>query len=225
MIPKIIHCFWAGGPKTDLARKCLASWRKYAPDWEIREWGLSDISNAANMPNFCREAIRRKKWAFVADWARFASLQHEGGLYFDFDVELVKPIGDLPGGEWVAGEWTPGGDVIGNPGSGIALEKGSPIARAMLDYYATAEFNDKVTVCSILSGLDAARELRVLDPEVMSPIDNEGRMHLTNRTVGIHWYAMSWASPGRKAIQWMSWHGMQPLINFLLRIKRAFVRR
>lgn len=232
MIPKIIHCFWAQGPKTKLAEKCLASWRKYAPDWEIVEWNLENLGvgdscscTKDEIPSFVRKAVKARKWAFVADWARFAALQHEGGLYFDFDVELVKSIGDLPGGEWVAGEWTPGGDVIGNPGSGIALEKGSPIARAMLDYYATAEFNDKVTVCSILSGLDAARELRVLDPEVMSPIDNEGRMHLTNRTVGIHWYAMSWASPGRKAIQWMSWHGMQPLINFLLRIKRAFVRR
>ena len=57
VIPKIIHCFWTGGPKTKLAEKCLASWRKFAPDWEIREWGLSDFSD---LPDFCKEAVRRE---------------------------------------------------------------------------------------------------------------------------------------------------------------------
>ena len=221
MIPKTIHCFWAQGPKTKLAEKCLASWLKFAPGWEIREWNLSNISNVSNIPNFCREAIRRKKWAFVADWARFAVLQREGGLYFDFDVELVRPIRGLPSNEWVSGEWTASNSVIANPGSGIALEKGSPVARAMLDYYAVAEFNDKVTVGEILSGLDEACGLRVLDPEVMSPIGVDGKIHRTEKTVGIHWYAMSWASPKQKILQWLSWHGCRPLIDVLLRIKGA----
>lgn len=47
MIPKVIHCFWAQGPKTKLAEKCLASWRKYAPGWEIREWDLEKINTEA----------------------------------------------------------------------------------------------------------------------------------------------------------------------------------
>ena len=221
MIPKTIHCFWAGGPKTKLAERCRASWRTHAPDWEIREWNLSDLSE---MPRFCTEAIRRKKWAFVADWARFAALEREGGLYFDFDLELVKPIGELPGDEWVSGEWTVSGGVTANPGSGIALEKESPIARAMLDYYAAAEFNDKVTVGEILSGLAAARELKVLDPEVMSPIGVDGKLHRTERTVGIHWYAMSWASPKRKILQWLSWHGMRPLVDLLVWAKQKLGR-
>lgn len=237
MIPKIIHCFWAGGPKTKLAENCLASWRKYAPGWEIVEWNLETRKGPPQEPphesvrllrsgfpsplgsdaRFLIGAVKNKKWAFVADWARFAALEREGGLYLDFDVELVKPIDELPGGEWVSGEWTASGGVIANPGSGIALEKGSPIARAMLDYYATAEFTDKVTVGEIMEGIgDRGLGVRVLDPEVMSPIGVDGKMHRTEKTVGIHWYAMSWASPKQKILQWMSWHGMRPLINAML---------
>ena len=234
MIPKLIHCFWAGGQKTKLAEKCLASWRKYAPGWEIVEWNLENLGvgdscscTKDEIPSFVWKAVEARKWAFVADWARFAALEREGGLYFDFDVELVKPIDELPGGEWVSGEWTASGGVIANPGSGIALEKGSPIARAMLDYYATAEFNDKVTVGEIMEGIgDRGLGIGVLEPEVMSPIGVDGKMHRTEKTVGIHWYAMSWASPKQKILQWMSWHGMRPLIDALLvlrnRVRRSF---
>ena len=39
MIPKIIHYCWFGrGEKPELAKKCIASWRKFCPDFEIREW-------------------------------------------------------------------------------------------------------------------------------------------------------------------------------------------
>lgn len=38
MIPKIIHYCWFGrGPLPELAQKCIASWKKYLPDYEIKE--------------------------------------------------------------------------------------------------------------------------------------------------------------------------------------------
>ena len=226
MIPKIIHCFWAGGPKTELAEKCLASWRKYAPGWEIVEWNLEDLGvgdscsgTKDEIPSFVWKAIALRKWAFVADWARFAVLQQEGGVYFDYDFELVKPIEELPEGKWCAGQWLPDGRVGMEPAA-IALEKVSPLAQAMLDYYATAEFNDKVTVGEIMEGLrDRGLGIRVLEPEVMSPIGVDGKLHHTERTVGIHWYAMSWVGPVRRFTRWLSWHGMRPLIDALLALR------
>ena len=219
MVPKVIHCFWAEGPKTKLAEKCLASWRKFAPDYEIREWSLSNLSDLSNLPNFFRGAVAARNWAFASDVARFAVLKEFGGVYLDCDQELVQSIGKLPEGEWVAGEWSVSGRVGPNPGGGIALEKGSPLAQAMLDYYAAYDFSDKRTVGEILEGLEGLRGLEVLDPEVMSPIGVDGKMHRTERTVGIHWYAMSWASPQRRIAKWLSWHGMRPLVDFLLRLK------
>lgn len=215
MIPKIIHCCWLSErPKNELAGRCLASWRRFAPGWECREWRLCDC---VNPPAFFREAVRRKRWAFAADWVRFKALYDEGGVYCDLDFELVQPF-DAES-EFVAGQWLPGGAKGMEPAI-IALEQGSPIAKAMLDYYETATFDGGTTVGEILATLDEARALKVLDPEVMSPIGIDGRIHRTERTIGIHWYEMSWASPRRRIARWLSWHGMRPLVELLLRLKR-----
>ena len=219
MVPKIIHCFWAGGPKTKLAEKCLASWRKFAPGWEIREWSRADLP--PDLPPFCAEAIRHKKWAMASDWARMWALKECGGIYLDLDVELVRPISELPDGEWVAGEWTANGGVWMNPGGGIALEKDSPIAATMLERYAHLAFDLKREMMPWINESLASLDVRVLPPEVMSPIGVDGKIHRTEKTVGIHWYAMSWASPKQKILQWLSWHGFRPLIDVLLRIKGA----
>lgn len=221
MIQKVIHCFWAKGPKTKLAEKCLVSWKRFAPDWEIREWSLADLP-ADGLPSFVREAVAARQWAMVSDWLRMRALKDFGGLYLDLDVELVQPVDRLPAGEWVAGEWTPGGGVWMNPGSGLALEKGSSVAVGMLESYARLEFDpSREMMAWINERLGAvAKGLTVLDPEVMSPIRADGTMCRTERTVGVHWYAMSWASPRRRLARWMSWHGMRPLVELLLRARR-----
>ena len=223
MIPKIIHCFWSGGPKTKLAEKCLASWRRFAPDYEIREW---NISNLLNLSNFFRDAVVARKWAMASDWARMAVLKEHGGIYLDLDVELVAPVERLPKGEWVAGEWTVRGDVWMNPGSGLALEKDSPVAVDMLERYAQLAFDPNremmtwinESLAEVMS--DRGRVLRVLAPEVMSPIGIDGKLHRTEKTVGIHWYAMSWASPRRKIAKWLSWHGLRPAVDFMLKLRK-----
>ena len=39
MIPKIIHYCWFGrGKMPELAEHCLASWRKFLPDYELKLW-------------------------------------------------------------------------------------------------------------------------------------------------------------------------------------------
>lgn len=236
MIPKVIHCFWAGGPKPKLAEKCIASWRKHAPGWEIREWDLEKIGVGercrcrADLPTFLLNAVAARKWAMVSDWVRMWVLHEEGGVYFDLDVELVQPIGELPNGEWVAGEWTPSGQVSRNPGSGIALEKGSPIAAGMLKHYEKLDFDPNFRMMPWITArleetIRSVGELRLLPPEVLSPIDNAGKMHRTEKTVGIHWYAMSWGSPKQKILQWLSWHGFRPAIDALLKVKHALERR
>lgn len=231
MIPKVIHCFWARGPKTKLAEKCLASWRKHAPGWEIREWDLGKIGVGercrcrADLPTFLLNAVTARKWAMVSDWVRMAVLKEYGGIYLDLDVELVRSIEELPEGEWVAGEWKADGSVWMNPGGGIALEKGSPVTVGMLERYARLEFDPNREMMpwineSLREGIEnQGSGIRVLEPEVMSPIGVDGKMHRTEKTVGIHWYAMSWASPQRKIAKWLSWHGFRPIIDILLRLQ------
>ena len=91
MIPKTIHYCWFGGnPLPDLAVKCIDSWKKYCPDYEIKEWNEKNF-NLDACP-YVREAYEAKKWAFVSDYARLYAMVTEGGIYMDTDVEVLKPL-------------------------------------------------------------------------------------------------------------------------------------
>lgn len=90
-IPKIIHyCWFGGGKKPELALKCIESWKKFCPDYQIIEWNESNFN--INYCDYTREAYQTKKWAFVSDVARLYALVSCGGIYMDTDVEVVKPL-------------------------------------------------------------------------------------------------------------------------------------
>mgnify|MGYP001644804644 FL=1 len=94
MIPKIIHYCWFGGhPLPASALKCIESWRKYCPDYEIKEWNESNYD--VNKIPYISQAYEVKKYAFVSDYARFDILYQYGGVYFDTDVEVIKPIDEI----------------------------------------------------------------------------------------------------------------------------------
>ena len=91
MIPKKIHYIWFGGnPLTPLAEKCIDSWKKYCPDYEIVRWDETNFDVSQN--RYCREAYEAKKWAFASDYARLCVLVNEGGIYMDTDVEVLQPL-------------------------------------------------------------------------------------------------------------------------------------
>ena len=91
---KKIHYIWLGGkPKSMLIKRCIKSWRKHMPDWEIIEWNESNLNIDIN--KYCREAYDAKKYAFASDVLRFDILYREGGLYFDIDVKMLKSFEPL----------------------------------------------------------------------------------------------------------------------------------
>ena len=228
MIPRKIHCCWFGGPKTRLAETCLASWKKHAPECEVREWGEDDLRAAAKTLGFSTAffdaAIAAGKWAMASDWARMVALYAEGGVYLDLDVELVAPIDRLPDGEWVSSEMTANGSSWMNPGSGIALEKGSAVARHMLDAYDSLAFDPNRAMMPWINDRLAETSVKTLASEVMSPVGIDGKLMLTDRTVGIHHYAMSWAPASLKVARWLSWHGMRWLVDAILSLKRSALK-
>lgn len=155
MIPKTIHYCWFGrNPLPELAEKCIASWRKFCPDYEIKEWNESNFN--MDCCDYVREAYAAKKWAFVSDYARFWILYHEGGLYFDTDVEIIKSITDIvekgsfmgcePGSyQFVSGsnkkKWKRGVDTTAPsnvncaPGLGLGVNPGHGLYKEILDFY------------------------------------------------------------------------------------------
>ena len=94
MIPKKIHYCWFGrGEKPKDALKCIESWKKFCPDYEILEWNEDNFDLTQN--RYMKEAYEAKKWAFVSDYARLKIIYDNGGIYLDTDVEIIKPIDDL----------------------------------------------------------------------------------------------------------------------------------
>lgn len=114
MIPKIIHYCWFGGnPMPELAEQCIASWKRYMPEWEYKEWTEATLSQALNQPNpnpslkgretnwldymptYVKQAYEARKFAFVSDYVRLWALEQYGGLYMDVDFMVYRPFDEL----------------------------------------------------------------------------------------------------------------------------------
>jgi hypothetical protein len=157
MIPKKIHYCWFGrNPLPKSAQKCIASWKKFFPDYEIIEWN-EDNYNINKIP-YLTEAYNAKKYAYVSDYARFDILYHEGGIYFDTDVEVIKSFDNiLVNGAFfgceVDGNYPRNDEraelkgkdygkfaIRINPGLGMAAEKGNLFYKEFLDLYENYRF-------------------------------------------------------------------------------------
>ena len=136
MIPKIIHYCWFGGkPLPALARKCIMSWKKFLPDYEIREWNEHNFD--VNKVPYTAEAYAAKKYAFVTDYVRLYALYHEGGIYMDTDVEVLKPLDRFLHHPAFSG--FEGGGLV--PTGIMASEKGGEWARWQLSLYDGKHFS------------------------------------------------------------------------------------
>ena len=95
MIPKIIHYVWFGDkPSGEVEKKCIASWKKYCPDYEIKLWNEEsfDLKGAGV---YAQQAYDEEQWAFVSDVARLYVLKEYGGIYMDTDMEVIKSLDDF----------------------------------------------------------------------------------------------------------------------------------
>jgi mannosyltransferase OCH1-like enzyme len=90
MIPKIIHYCWFGEKGLpDLAKKCLSTWMKYFPDYQIMLW--NEENSPMQLP-YMQKALSHKKWANLSNLTRLHALKEFGGIYFDTDIEVIKPF-------------------------------------------------------------------------------------------------------------------------------------
>ena len=97
-IPKIIHTFWfSGDQKPEEYQRCIDSWYKYCPDYEIIEWNCDNYDYKKN--RFMENAINCRKWAFASDYARLDVIWEYGGIYMDADIELRKSLNDYLGND------------------------------------------------------------------------------------------------------------------------------
>lgn len=138
MIPKVFHYCWFGGnPLNDMAVKCIESWKRQCPDYEIVRWDENNFDLDSN--TFVREAYDNKKWAFVSDYVRLWVLYNYGGIYLDADVEIIKNLDNLLSlGSVVTGYQ----EDITIPAALIAAESGNIWIKKLLLYYDNRHFVD-----------------------------------------------------------------------------------
>lgn len=215
-IPKVIHYCWFGGnPLPELAQKCIASWKQYLPEYEIKEWNEQTF-DVKRIP-YTREAYRAGKYAHVSDYARFWILYHYGGLYFDTDVEVIRPLDDIiADGPFLGFECQEEGEAVYpeglmNPGLGMGAPAGHPYYRKVLDFYEHSHFarwngrstgNVPVLTTRLLDfpgkevlpgGIVSVSGLRIYPEEYFCPRNYyTGEMNITANTRTIHHYMASW---------------------------------
>lgn len=213
MIPKTIHYCWFGRrPLPDLALKCIASWKEFLPDYEIKEWNESNFD--VNQIPYTAQAYKCGKFAFVSDYARFKIMYEQGGIYFDTDVEVIKPLNDIIARGAFFGMEASGKKKHCAPGLGFACPPNEPLCKNMVDFYKKQQFilanghYNLRTVVQIFSKIlknkgfhPSSKPTKFQDiffypPEYFCPINYyTGKKHITENTRTIHHYAASWVSP------------------------------
>lgn len=243
MIPKIIHYCWFGGkPLPKIAEKCIASWKKYLPGYEIKRWDESNFD--VNAIPYTREAYAACKFAFVSDYARFWILYHYGGVYFDTDVEAINNMDDIiSAGNFMGVEQQNDERITVAPGLGIGVIRENPLFGQMIEVYSLAHFlNDDGTPClkNIVEitteqlqkyGLRNISEIQeccgftIYPKDYFCPIDYDTReLKITENTRTIHHYAESWVPRSTRFKNALSRLFGKRFMSCLIRIK-AFVKK
>ena len=224
MIPKIIHYCWFGrNPLPESAQKCIASWKTFLPDYEIKEWNEDNFD--VNIIPYTKDAYVAKKYAFVSDYARFWILYKYGGLYFDTDVEVIKPMDDIIArGPFMGIEKSDAADTppMIAPGLGLGAEPDMDVYGKILDGFHRMNFyseNGSINPFSMIPmvtklftdlGFKANGEVEyvagtyIYPQDYFNPFDDlTGRLKLTKNTRSIHWYSKTWTNTTPRRI-WLS---------------------
>ena len=225
MIPKLIHYCWFGGaPLGEKELASIDSWKRFCPNYEIRRWDESNYDIHKN--KYMSDAYDNGKWAFVSDYARIDVVNQYGGLYFDTDVELIRsPDELLDCGLFCGWENRRGARENGleydnsvNFGLGFGAVAQHPILGEVLDLYEGLKFVNADGTLNLLAcpvyqtevlrrhGLNDLAPVRqsfegveVYPEDWFSPQSQlTGETVLTDNTVSIHHFSMTWVDPARR---------------------------
>lgn len=246
MIPKVINYCWFGhNPLPPLAIKCINSWKKYLPDYEIKEWNEDNFD--VNIIPYTKEAYEAKKYAFVSDYARFWILYHHGGLYFDTDVEVIRNMDEIIAKGPFMGcekEFVPNSGIEDAaklnvaPGLGLGVTSGLGLYKEILNVYNALHFLNKdgsfnlktvvdyTTEILVAHGLKYTGEVQKCDEvwiypkEYFCPLDfDTGKLTITEKSYSIHQYSATWLSKKEKLKKKVSILLGSKMTNMIVKIK------
>ena len=233
-IPKIIHYCWFGGqPLPKSAEKCIKSWQKFCPDYEIRRWDESNFD--VNCNEYCKFCYENKKWAFLTDYIRLKVVYDNGGVYLDTDVELLKNLDDLvKNGAYMGFE----DDQAIATGLGFAGEKGHEFIGENMRYYEELTDFSQLRSCPIITtellGVYGLKEnngtiqevagMKLYPPEYLCPKNERtGLTEKTKNTYSIHHFDASWFEKSWKENQTRRWK--QEKKRYIIHAPNRMLRR
>ncbi|MGN1208084.1 MAG: glycosyltransferase family 32 protein [Christensenellales bacterium] len=210
-IPKVLNYIWVGGkPKPQNVLDCIESWKKFCPDYEIKEWNESNLDLNAN--DYVKQAYENKKFAFVSDYFRLYVLYNCGGIYLDTDVELTNNLDDFLHHSYFSGFE----NIVQIPTAVMGCEKHSGYVKELMDYYNDKKFiqkNGKFNIITNVQIITAMTKIKYniqlnntyqeLDDGKIVYYPNEffcpkdyvtGKINLTSNTHAIHHFNGSWLS-------------------------------
>ena len=207
-IPCTIHYSWFGRKeKTRFMKKCIATWYKCFPDYEIKEWNEDNFNLDEHC--FAKEAYEAGKYAFVSDYVRVYVMYYFGGIYFDTDIEVKQNfVEKLNGAKFVIAFERQNSLMTGF----FAAEKQNPAVKEILDYYDNNHFINKdgtmkLTPNPIIFAKETAKfglkfngeyqeigdKMRIFPNEVFGGYNVYDMIYtITENTVLVHHYTASW---------------------------------
>lgn len=212
--PKIIHYCWFGhGELSEQAKKTLASWERYAPGYEIRRCDESTFD--VNCCEWTRKAYEAKKFAFVADYARFRMVHDLGGVYMDLGSELIRDITEL------VEKCSPFSAIeelsrTATTGLIMAAPPHNPVVASCLACYENMDFSDDPAFLEnntvnwvftreleklgyvLEDRRQQVEEWTLLPSTAFNPIYGFGGYHIKKDTYSVHHYSASWSEPKMK---------------------------
>lgn len=233
-IPKVIHYCWFGRqPLPQSVVKCIESWKRFCPDYEIIQWNEDNYDITKN--NFMINAYNNKKYAFVSDYVRLDVLYKFGGIYLDTDVEIIKNWDDLLNDEMFFALEAPG--VVAT-GLGLGSIKKQELLKENMNFYdkiiiePDAPFH-KIICTGYTSellakmGMKKENTLQRLGNIVIYPTEyfcpmqvGHRKIKITDKTYSIHHYDASWYK-GSKLIKEFNYR----LIPLKKLVKKYILRR
>lgn len=238
MIPKVIHYCWFGNaPLPREVSKCIESWKRICPEYEIIQWNESNFDIASHP--FMKVAYDCKAWAFVSDYARIKVIYDHGGIYLDTDVELLRSFDPyLKYDSFFAVQQV---GCYCATGLGFGAQKGNDILEMMLSEYDDIEFDNDHrfdfrcpylnTKAMLKKGFEQKNELQIVDNNIllpskyMDPVSPGGQESLLcDDTISIHHYAAMWMPEKyqfkRRVVKALGQERVNKITRFIKRLKR-----
>lgn len=207
LIPKKInYCWFSGKEMPDYLKRCVETWHRHCPDYEIVRWDEHNYD--VNSNRYMRQAYESEKWGFVPDIARLDILYQYGGIYLDTDVELLKSLDELlclPGFAGVE-KW---GNI--NLGGCSGCVAGHPVIKKILDFRINEPFvypdgTLNTTTCGYYetkplmelgfkpnNTVQQIQDFTVFSSDYFQPYDYmSGKVSLTQNTFSIHHFNGGW---------------------------------